>query len=127
MTRTGMLLALVAAALLLAYATLMNVYVVPVFQSLLMGLGVGFSTPAQIALGVGQWGAVLIALLAGAVAAGLWRARTHAGVATPDRILGLTQLVLVLYVVAQGFVFVDVAINIPARFTTPPAMSAPAR
>jgi hypothetical protein len=113
--KLSIVLGLLVTLLLAIYAVGTAIYIVPVYQSLMYGLGASFSLPARLSMAVGQYGVIVVLLALGA-AVGLWRAWKRRDATGGSVVLSVANLILVGYVVLQAFVFVDFAISVPARF-----------
>ena len=113
--KTATALAIIAGCLLLIYVAIIDLYVLPVYQAMFLGLGISVGLPAQLAFRFGTtWvvAAVLVILIAGIMMerAGKTGARVTA--------LHGANLLLVGYVVMQAGVWINMAITIPQVATS---------
>ena len=106
------IVALVLFTVLLFYAVGLNIFIVPVVQNMMATVDAQLSFLSRVAVTISQYGFVSVMALLLTIAAGLKRSTTgnddRAGQA---RVLNLASLVVTVFMVAQGWIFVDMAVS----------------
>ena len=114
MNKAGLAFAALVCCLLLFYVVVVNIFILPVFQSVFAETHRALLLPTRVAflfMGKGgiQWVPVLVIVL---LVVGYLRVR-GGGDAARMTALNAANLLLVLYVVVQGAVWLDMAIAFP--------------
>jgi len=111
----ALVLGLVNVLILLVYAVGLVAYVIPVFRLMLASGGSQLSAPSRFALAVAGFGVILVPVLVLVVLWLLWRWKGEDGAVKRAALLAGTNLLLTLYVVLLGSVFVDAALRLPGH------------
>lgn len=121
MSRTSTLLGGALLVLLILLAAFIQVKLVPVFVAIMEGLGVAFSAPARLSMGLASLGYVLVPLLLVAVAVG-FRALPEE---RRSAVLSGASFLVAAFLVLQSAIFVDLAIQLPAHLRAARASAHP--
>lgn len=106
------ILALVLFVVLLVYAAGLDVFIIPVVQNMLASVDAQLAIPSRIAVTVSQYGfasvMAFLLLIAGGLKLMTSGNEDRAGQA---RVLNLACLLVAAFMVAQGWIFVDLALS----------------
>lgn len=118
---------------LLLYAASLNVFVIPVVANMVASANGEFSTLSRAALTVGQNSTIAVLVLVALVAGVLKLTKATGDRARQAGVMNLANLVVMVYVAAQAWIFVDMCIQASAivnpklRKTAEATLSAPAQ
>lgn len=104
------IVALLLLTVLMAYAAGLNVFVIPVVQNMVASANAGFTLPSRIAIAISQYAFGGFLLFVALLAFALKRTRPNEDRAQQARVLNLASLVLAVFIVLQGWMFVDMAV-----------------
>ena len=133
MRRRPELVALVLLAVLMAYAAGLNVFVIPVVQNMVASANAQFTIPSRIAIAISQYALGGFLLFVALLALALKRTKPNDDRPQQARVINLASLVLSIFIVLQGWMFVDMAVaahqivNPSARRTASGPAAAPVR
>lgn len=103
------IVALLLFVVLTAYAAAQHVFVIPVIQYMLVTAGAIVSLPGRIAITMSQYGLGAFLLFICFTLLALSRVKPAKDAAQQVRVLNLATLVVVLFVVMEGSLYVDLA------------------
>lgn len=104
------IVALVLLVVLMAYAAGLHVFVIPVVQNMMASANAGFTLPSRIAIVISQNAYGEFLLFVALLAFALKRTKPTDDRAQQARVLNLASLVVSVFIVLQGWMFVDMAV-----------------
>lgn len=105
------IVALLLFAALVAYAAGLQVFILPVIRNMLATVDAPLALPSRIAATIGQNGLGTFLVFVALLAFVLNRIKPVADRATQALVLNIANLVVVAFIMLQGWIFVDLALS----------------